>query len=88
MSEHEKHIEELISKQVQSAVSPLSAMTMELRTELRGIKEELKAIREENKVFKDLITGARFLGLTGKVVLSIGAIVGMFWAMFLAIKSN
>ena len=78
MSENERH-EEMISKQVQSAIAPLITIIASLRKEVAELKAEVKSIN-------DLVIGARFLGMTGKVILSVGAIIGMFWAAFLAIN--
>jgi len=77
MGEH-AHKDEEMSRQIQSAIAPLTAIINEMRNEIR-------AIRAENKEFRDIITGARFLASTGKAVLGIGAIIAMFWAFFLVI---
>ena len=85
MKENDVHAE-MIAKQVQSAIAPFASMVNDLRKELVSINKELQAIRAENKEFNDLITGAKFLGMTLKVILSIGAFIGMLWAFFLVIK--
>ena len=77
MENRRVHDEEM-SRQIQAAIAPLTAIINEMRNEIRGI-------RAENKEFRDLIIGARFLGTVGKVLLMFGGIIGMVWAAFLAI---
>jgi len=77
MEDRRKHDEEM-SRQIQSAIAPLSALIYDLRNEVR-------IIRAENKEFRDIINGAKFLGLALKYFLIVGGAIGMLYTAFLVI---